>query len=162
MWRASATAVTQGKGHRHGMAMDSNDKPSVALLIGHSLICGVILAGGALSRLAFVVNPIGPVATAAVIDFPLAGLPMVLAGIVYMAYAGKCAGCGSVLRHDDKTMDHIRSDGPGTLENIQLACEVCNNRKRNSQPAEVYLALNFPLVPPAPDSLALQRLIEFL
>lgn len=81
--------------------------------------------------------------------------------LVYRAYGGKCAGCGISLAWNDKTMDHIRPKhvgGPGTLENIQLACVKCNDRKGGAEPEEVHVWLDSLLVAQGPEFDSLGRL----
>ncbi|HZC82713.1 MAG TPA: HNH endonuclease signature motif containing protein, partial [Nitrospiraceae bacterium] len=81
--------------------------------------------------------------------------------LVYRTYDKKCAGCGTHLSWDQRTMDHIRPrhvGGPGTLENIQLACAACNEQKGQAQPPDVHLWLDFPLIPPGPEFRELQKL----
>jgi 5-methylcytosine-specific restriction endonuclease McrA len=86
--------------------------------------------------------------------------PKYVRELVYRAYGGECAGCGISLTWDEKTMDHIRPKhvgGPGTLENIQLACAKCNNEDKGGvEPGEVHVWLDFLLVAQSPgfDSLA--------
>jgi hypothetical protein len=93
---------------------------------------------------------------------PPADPPEHVRKLVYHAYDGKCAGCGVSLTWDEKTMDHIRPKhvgGPGTLENIQLACAKCNNeRKGGDLPEEVHVWLDLLLVAQGPEYDSLARL----
>lgn len=90
--------------------------------------------------------------------------PSFVRELVYRAYEGKCAGCGVSLIWNEKTMDHIRPKhvgGPGTLENIQLACGPCNERKGGIEPTEVHVFLDFLLVAQGPEFGSLGRLGSF-
>jgi 5-methylcytosine-specific restriction endonuclease McrA len=93
---------------------------------------------------------------------PPANPPEYVRRLVYDAYAGKCAGCGVQLAWNEKTMDHIRPKhrgGPGTLENIQLACAKCNNeRKGGDEPGAVHVWLDLLLVAQGPEFHSLARL----
>ena len=93
---------------------------------------------------------------------PPAEPPEYVRRLVYHAYDGRCAGCGASLTWDEKTMDHIRPKhvgGPGTLQNIQLACAKCNNeKKRGELPEEVHVWLDFLLVAQGPEFDSLARL----
>lgn len=89
--------------------------------------------------------------------------PQFVKKLVYWAYDRKCAGCATELTWSEKTMDHIRPKhvgGPGTLENIQLACRRCQKAKGGTEPTEVHLRLDFPLMPPGPEFSEMQRLVD--
>lgn len=89
--------------------------------------------------------------------------PKYVRELVYKAYSGRCAGCGVAVGKDEGTMDHIRPrhlGGPGTLENLQLACSDCNEKKAGEEPQEVKVWLDFLLVVQGPEFDALARLAE--
>ncbi len=54
--------------------------------------------------------------------------------LIYYIYDGRCAYCGMPLLFQFATLDHIipkAKSGGNSKENLALACESCNQRKRD-------------------------------
>lgn len=59
--------------------------------------------------------------------------------MIYNKADGYCALCGRKLIFEDMTLDHIiplAMNGPGEVENLQCASELCNKAKASALPEE--------------------------
>ncbi len=58
---------------------------------------------------------------------------------IYNKYKGRCAICGKFVSYDDFTIDHmvpLSKGGTNEMDNLQLACNVCNRIKQDILPED--------------------------
>jgi 5-methylcytosine-specific restriction endonuclease McrA len=63
---------------------------------------------------------------------------------IYLRDANTCQYCGSKLKSDDLTLDHIipkSRGGKSSWDNMVACCRVCNSRKDNRTPEEAGMPL---------------------
>jgi 5-methylcytosine-specific restriction endonuclease McrA len=69
---------------------------------------------------------------------------------IFQVYEGKCFACGTVLKSDDNSIDHMfpfSQGGLSELMNLQPLCKKHNETKHNAVPVEEEFTLHFGLVP---------------
>ena len=61
---------------------------------------------------------------------------------IYNRFSGHCVYCGKRIEFDDMTIDHIllqSKGGKNTVENIVLACKLCNNQMADQTTLDAYV-----------------------